>query len=374
MKKSGLIINPIAGMGGPVGLKGTDGADILAKAKSLGAKPQANQRTIEALNELVTLKDEVEFITCPDRMGQNALIHCGFEPEVIGSVSAGGTSSADTICAAKKMLDMGTDIILFAGGDGTARDIYSAVGDLQVVLGIPAGVKIHSAVYAGNPTMAGKLASLFLQEKTKRTVDREVMDIDEENYRKGILSAELYGYLKIPFEKKYVQNLKTASPATESYHQQAIAADIAENMSDDFYYIVGPGTTTRAIMQKLELENSLLGIDIVHKKKLIAQDLNESQLLDEINGKKCKLIITPIGGQGYILGRGNQQLSPDVLKAIGKDNIIIVATEEKINSLQNRPLLVDTGDKETDLILSDYFRIVTGYHESRVYKVTRLVE
>jgi predicted polyphosphate/ATP-dependent NAD kinase len=145
-------------------------------------------------------------------------------------------------------------------------------------------------------------------------------------------------------------------------------------MNDDFYYIIGPGTTTRAIMQKLDLGNSLLGIDIVHKKKLIAQDLNELQLLNKINGKKCKLIITPIGGQGYILGRGNQQLSPDVLKVIGKDHVIIVATAQKINSLQNRSLLVDTGDRETDLILSDYFRIVTGYHESRVYKVTRLVE
>lgn len=374
MKKLGLIINPIAGMGGRVGLKGTDGADILAKAESLGAKPRANQRTIEALNELVILKDEVELITCPNQMGQNALVHCGFKPKVIGSVSTGSTSSIDTTHAAKKMLDMGTDLILFAGGDGTARDIYSAVKDSQVVLGVPAGVKIHSAVYACNPTMAGKLASLFLQGKTRRTVDREVMDIDEKNYRRGILSAKLYGYLKIPFEKKYVQNLKTGSPATEAYYQQAIATDIVENMNDDFYYIIGPGTTTRAIMQKLDLGNSLLGIDIVHKKKLIAQDLNELQLLNKINGKKCKLIITPIGGQGYIFGRGNQQLSPDVLKVIGKDHVIIVATAQKINSLQNRSLLVDTGDRETDLILSDYFRIVTGYHESRVYKVTRLVE
>jgi peptidyl-dipeptidase Dcp len=177
MKKLGLIINPIAGMGGRVGLKGTDGADILAQAESLGAKPRANRRAIESLNELVILKNEVELITCPNQMGRDALVHCGFKPKIIDSVSTGCTSAIDTTNAAKTMLDMGADLILFAGGDGTARDMYSAVKDSQVVLGIPAGVKIHSVVYACNPQIAGKLASLFLQGKTRRTVDCEIKTI-----------------------------------------------------------------------------------------------------------------------------------------------------------------------------------------------------
>jgi len=369
LKKLGLIVNPIAGMGGRVGLKGTDGLDILEKAKKLGAKPQSQDRTIEALHKLEFLKHSIEIITCPTQMGEKAALDCGFSPEVIGAETAPITTASDTQNAARDMLDLGVDLLLFAGGDGTARDIYNSVGDSMVTLGIPAGVKIHSAVFALNPVRAGELVALFLQGRRKNILEAEVMDIDEDNYRKGILSAKLYGYLKIPFDKKYVQRLKAGSPANERYSQEAIAFEIVENMSDEFFYIIGPGTTTRAVMEKLKLNNSLLGIDLVYKKKLAGKDLSESELLEKIKGKKTKLIITPIGGQGYILGRGNQQISPEVIEKVGKDNVIIIATQQKINSLYGRPLLVDTGDQATNQLLSDYFKVITGYRENIVYKV-----
>lgn len=370
MKKLGLIVNPIAGMGGRVGLKGTDGFHILEKAKKLGARAQSPNRAIESIKKLEFLKDKIIIITYPKKMGEDAAIHCGFSPKVIGTISDQMTTASDTKKAAKEMLDLEVNLLLFAGGDGTARDIYSAIGESMVVLGIPAGVKIHSGVYARNPMRAGELVALYLQDKVKNIIEAEVMDIDEENFRRDILTAKLYGYLKIPFEKRYIQKLKSGSTPNERYSQEAIAAEIVENMTDEFYYIIGPGTTTRTIMEKLSLNNSLLGIDLIYKKRLVGKDLSESELIEKINGNKAKLIITPIGGQGYLLGRGNQQLSPEVIKHVGKDNIIIIATQQKINSLHGQPLLVDTGDKATNQLLCDYFKVITGYREIIIYKVT----
>jgi predicted polyphosphate/ATP-dependent NAD kinase len=370
LKTLGLIINPIAGMGGRVGLKGTDGPDILEKARRLGAKPQSQKRTQEALRMIEPHKEKINIITCAGQMGDEAAVQCGFKPAVIDVGRARVTTASDTQKAVRDMQDSGVDLLLFAGGDGTARDIYKAVDDSQVVLGIPSGVKIHSAAFACNPAIAGELAALYLGGKTKRVREVEVMDIDEEDYRKGILSAKLYGYLKIPYRKSYAQSLKAGSQPDERYNQQAIAAQVVENMRDEFYYIMGPGSTTRAVMDRLELESTLLGVDLVHKQKLVGLDLNESELIKKINGKKTKLIITPIGGQGYLLGRGNQQISPDVLRKVGKENMVIIAATQKIHSFQGRPLLVDTGEEETDRLLSDYYKVITGYRESVIYKVS----
>jgi len=370
MKKLGLIVNPIAGMGGKVGLKGTDGLAILQKAISLGADPISPKRTIKALERLVSLKNEIKIITYPGEMGENVAKHCGFNPKVIGSIIEGKTTADDTQKACKELCDHKIDFLLFAGGDGTARDIYNVIGNKVVVLGIPTGVKIHSAVYACNPIRAGDLTTLYLQGKTKELREVEVMDVDEEAFRNGFVSAKLYGYLKIPFEKKYIQGSKSGSSTTEEYSQEAIACEIIENIDDDFYYIIGPGTTTKAIMKKLELDYALLGVDLIFRKKLIRKDLNEKELLEHIGEKKAKIIVTPIGGQGFLFGRGNQQLSPDVIKKIGEENIIVVATKQKINSLNGQPFLVDSGDDELDLALSGFMIVITGYRESVVYRVS----
>jgi len=369
MKKLGLIINPIAGMGGRVGLKGTDGPEILEKAIGLGAKPVAHRRTLETLKTLLSLKDAMTLLTCPRKMGEDAAIECGFMPQIVFGVSSISTTAEDTRRAARSMHDRGVDLLLFAGGDGTARNVYEAIGSSTVVLGIPTGVKVHSAVFARNPLAAGELGAQYLQGKAKKVSEAEVMDINEEDYRKGILSARLYGYLRIPYRSRYVQRLKSGSSPDERYSQEAIAAAVVENMSDTHLYIIGPGTTTRSIMENLGLDCSLLGIDIVFRKNLVAKDLNETETLKLISGKPSKLVLTPIGGQGYLLGRGNQQISPEVISHVGKDNILIVATPHKINSLEGRPLLVDTGDGKTDRLLSGYYRVFTGYRDSIIYKV-----
>ncbi len=381
-RRLGLIVNPVAGIGGSVGLKGSDGAEIQKKALALGAEPQALNRAIQAVERIQSAfaKGDLEAITYPGDMGEDAVRACGFEPTVIGSIKRGKTTPEDTRNAAQEMLRLKVNLLLFAGGDGTARDIYSAIGEGIPVLGIPAGVKIHSAVFATSPRCAGDLAGLYLQGRVSSLREAEVMDIDEEAFRRGVVSARLYGYLKIPFERRLVQSLKTPSSPKEQAAQQAIAYDVVSKMEDGWLYIIGPGTTTRAITSELGLDKTLIGVDVIsrgergkgkeERGKLVATDANESQLLKLVEGRKAKIIVTPIGGQGYIFGRGNQQISPKVVEKVGRDNIIVVSTTQKIHSLGGRPLLVDTSDLEIDRILSGYIRVITGYNEQIIYKVS----
>jgi predicted polyphosphate/ATP-dependent NAD kinase len=355
-KKLGLVVNPIAGMGGKVGLKGSDGQEILNKARELGAKPESSRRAIETLKKITCVKDNIELITYPYEMGEDETRECGFNPVVIGSIKRGNTTSQDTENAAREMLRLKVDLILFVGGDGTARNIYNAIGDSIPALGVPAGVKMHSAVYATSPQNAGNLVVIYLKENPSaiRLREAEVMDIDEQAFRENRLSAKLYGYLKVPYERSLVQSPKVGSASGEEAAVDAIVSFVISNMQYDYLYIIGSGTTTKAIMKKLGLKYTLLGIDAVYQKKLVGLDLNEEQLLKLIEGKKAKIVVTVIGGQGYIFGRGNQQISAKVIKKIGKENIIVIATINKILTLQGNPLLVDTGDDEVNKMLSGY--------------------
>jgi predicted polyphosphate/ATP-dependent NAD kinase len=370
-KKLGLIVNPIAGMGGKVGLKGSDGQEILNKARELGAKPESPRRAIETLKKITCVKDNIELITYPYEMGEDETRECGFNPVVIGSIKRGNTTSQDTENAAREMLRLRVDLILFVGGDGTARNIYNAIGDSIPALGIPAGVKMHSAVYATSPQNAGNLVVIYLKEKPSaiRLREAEVMDIDEQAFRENRLSAKLYGYLKVPYERSLVQSPKVGSASGEEAAVDAIVSFVISNMQYDYLYIIGSGTTTKAIMKKLGLKYTLLGIDAVYQKKLVGLDLNEEQLLKLIEGKKAKIVVTVIGGQGYIFGRGNQQISAKVIKKVGKENIIVIATTNKILTLQGNPLLVDTGDDEVNKMLTGYTKVITGLNEIVVLKV-----
>ena len=369
--KLGFIVNPIAGMGGKVGLKGTDGKEVLEKAIRLGAKPESPIKAKKALEVLKAYMDEIELITCPGKMGEEEAVELGFKPTVIGKKKA-EVGPEDTEEAAKKMLELGVDLLLFAGGDGTARNIYNAIGDKLPVIGIPAGVKIHSAIYANHPRSAGEVALKYLKGEIKAIREAEVMDIDEEAFRKGQVTAKLYGYMKVPYERQLVQSLKAGRPEQEEAAQDAVADRIIAEMEPDVYYIIGSGTSTRPIMEKLGLPNTLLGIDIVKNKELVASDVGEKDILRIIDGKKAKIIVTIIGGQGYIFGRGNQQLSGEVIKRVGKENIRIIATKGKIVSLGGQPILVDTGDDEVNKIFNGYMRVLTSYNEEIMYRVKGL--
>ena len=370
-KKLGLIVNPFAGIGGTVGLKGSDGRDIVRKALEMGAAPVAPKRAGEALERVRRLEEAVELLTCHGAMGEHVAALCGFPSRLIGPGSNRQTDARDTQEAARLMAGLGVDLLLFAGGDGTARDICAALGDAVPVLGIPAGVKMHSAVFAVNARIAGELAARYLDSGSSAAQTRhaEVMDIDEEAFRDDRVSARLYGYLRVPYERGMVQSAKEGSSPAEEIAIDAIASDIVSNMRDDWLYLVGAGTTTRAVMAKLGLGNTLLGVDAVYRRALVGSDLNEAEILKRIEGRKTRLIVGVIGRQGFLFGRGNQQISPRVLKEVGRENIVVAATMEKILSLPERHLLVDTGDEELDQEIRGSIRVVTGLHEKTVLRI-----
>lgn len=374
MKKLGLLINPVAGMGGSVGLKGTD--HMVEEAIRRGAKPRANDRVRQALKELLEIKNELEIVTCPGDMGEDTAKSMGFRTTVLHT---GGrrslkdlfdSSRTDTIVLSKAMEEAGVDLLLFAGGDGTARDIYEGVGTELPALGIPAGVKIHSPVYAKNPQSAGELAKLWLTGKVTKTAEQEVLDIDEELYRQEIINTRLYGYLSVPLEHVFTQNRKAPTPLSETASIESIAHEIVEHMEEDTYYLIGAGTTTRGVMQMLGLKNTLIGVDLIRNKELVANDIYGDKILDFIKGKKTKLIVTVTGGQGFLFGRGNQQITPEVIREIGKENIIILATKAKIAEFHHQPFLVDTPDEELNKELCGYYRVITAYGEFTMCRVS----
>jgi predicted polyphosphate/ATP-dependent NAD kinase len=372
MKRLGLIVNPIAGMGGRCGLKGTDGVEILERARALGGVPEAPGRASTALRQLAPLKSDIEIVTVAGDMGETEARAEGFEPVVLLSPDSSTTTGLDTRHAAAEMVAASVDLLLFVGGDGTARDVYAAVGDDQICLGVPAGCKIHSGVYGVNPRNAGELAALFLSGKVGGTKAAEVMDIDEEAFRQGRVSAELYGYLKIPQDEARVQGGKAGRAQSDDSALNAIAFYLADNMDPDTLYLLGTGSTLLGIEQRLGIDGTLLGVDLARGRKVVAKDVNERQILEQLassGGMPAKIVVTIIGGQGYIFGRGNQQLSPEVIRRVGPENVMVVATKSKIAGLGGRPLLVDTGSEEMNSLLSGYVRVTVGYDEQIVMRV-----
>lgn len=368
MKKLGLIVNPIAGMGGRVGLKGSDGEEILRKARELGAEPRSPGRAVQALQAIKRGSPDFELYTYPGEMGEDEARMAGLEPNVVGEIKAGETTAEDTKKAAKDLADLGVDLLLFAGGDGTARDVYEAIDSRVPVLGIPTGVKIHSAVYAVTPVAAGRLAARYLSGEASETRDAEVMDIDEEAFRENRLSAQLYGYMKVLYAQEYLQGGKEGGVRQEPLDLEAIAADVRDEMEQGALYIVGPGSSTVPVVEQFGAEKTLLGVDLLMDGELVASDVNEGQILAYLDGREAKIVVTVIGGQGFIFGRGNQQISPEVIKKVGRENIIVLATPQKLATLRGRMLRVDTGDPSLDEELRGYYKVVTGYRRRTLVK------
>jgi predicted polyphosphate/ATP-dependent NAD kinase len=372
--KIGFLVNPIAGMGGKVGLKGTDG--VYDEAKKLGASKIAPKKAIQALSEFnknYSKNTKINWLTCDNLMGADELRSSGINHfNTIYQPKEELTSSQDTKKACKIFLEKNVDLILFCGGDGTARDVFEIVKNKIPILGIPAGVKMHSAVFGVNTQAVAKILFEFLNNRL--TIgDAEIMDLDEERYRKGDWNIKLFGIAKGIVEPTYIQ---VGKETFESVSDDEIKDELAEHILDeieenkDFLYLFGSGGTIDYIANKINLENTLLGIDAVFDKKVVGKDLNEEKILNLLKKyQKAKVIVSPIGAQGFILGRGNLQLSSKVIKKIGIENIIIVSTPAKI---KNTPVLrIDTGDKQLDkkFAQKEFLMVVIGYRLSRVVKL-----
>ncbi len=377
--KLGFIINPVAGIGGSVALKGSDG--MAKQAIELGAVPQANARAALALEVLTPYKNDIVILTASGSMGEQCALALDFSVEVVYQCINDKTQSTDSQLTANALLTKEADIILFAGGDGTARDIAGVVTTGQEyqpipVLGIPAGCKIHSGVYAITPKAAGRIIELMVTKELVTLTTGDVMDIDEHLFRDGIVKAKRYSEMKIPSELRYVQAVKSGGKESDELVLQDIAANVIEEMNDhdEHQFIIGSGSTTAFLMDELGLANTLLGVDIVSHHSLTNRDVTEAELYQAITDFQgvSKLVITLIGGQGHIFGRGNQQLSPRIIRAViaqtgNTDNIIIIATKAKLAALENKPLVSDTGDSELDQVLTGFMTVTTGYKDQVLY-------
>ncbi|SFT93487.1 ATP-NAD kinase family protein [Pseudomonas marincola] len=367
----GLIINPLAGLGGPAGFKGSDG--MADEALALGIEPKAALRTRVALECLLELRDRLQFVTYPGAMGADLLAEMGFSYRLPAGLDANAvhalTTADDTRKAVELLQDANVALILFAGGDGTARDVSAAAREGQPVLGIPAGVKIQSGVYAISPRAAGELTRRLVEGGLVRLARGEVRDIDETALRGGKVAARWYGELTVPEEGGFVQQVKQGGVESEELVLSDLAAWLEDTWETDVRYVFGPGSTLHGLAGNLGLNTTLLGVDVIENGAVLAADVNEMQLYELIAEHPARLLVTAIGGQGHILGRGNQQLSPRVVRAIGLDNLRVVATKRKLATLQGRALLVDSGDIALDEAFPDVVKVWAGYREELLYPV-----
>ena len=361
--KIGFLINPIAGMGGSVGLKGTDGREILELAISKGAKEVSNYRALNFLKKIQKLRDRIFFYTASGKMGELALESSVFGYEVVYHAQS-ITTGTDTIDLCKELLNRDVELIVFFGGDGTARDIITAVDEMLVIIGIPSGVKMYSSIFSNTIEEGAEAICDFINRDSG--IQRcEILDIDEKKFREDELVLEKFG-TALTINSPLVQHSKETSPLS-SAELDGIALEISEliSMDEETIFLFGTGSTVLYLENKLGVQGSLLGIDIVQDKRLIRRDADEEGILDAISGstwRRAKIIVTPIGGQGFIFGRGNLQFTAKVIEEVGIENIIIVSTTSKIEGLKG--LRVDSQVK-----FPKWVRVITGYRREKLIKV-----
>jgi NAD+ kinase len=357
----GFVVNPIAGMGGRVGLKGTDGK--VDEARARGAEPRAPGRAVDALEALGERAPDVELLTYGGVMGADEARQAGFEPTVVGEADGraddaetADTTAEDTRAAVEAFVDAGVDLILFVGGDGTAVDVAETLEELDAdvpMLGVPAGVKVYSSVFGVTPAAAGRVAATFTS-----TEEREVVDLDEVAYREGEVQTRLRAIARVPVAED-LQSAKQLGGGTV----EGIAKGVADAVEPGVTYVLGPGSTLRAVKRELGFDGSPLGVDIWRDGELLVEDGAESAILDAL-GEENVIVVSPIGGQGFVFGRGNQQLSPAVIE---RSDVHVVASRRKLD--QTGVLRVDTGDDSLDESLRGWRKVRTGRFEHRLLKV-----
>ena len=363
-------------MGGRVGLKGTD--EVVSRAVTLGAVAEAPAKARETLSVLAQglLADKtsslIEWLTCSGPMGADCLKASGFQQFAIIYHCPPACNAEDTTVASRIFLQRGVDLVLFCGGDGTARDICRVIGTRIPMLGIPAGVKMYSGVFGISPRRTAEIVRAFLHKELSLR-EADVMDLDEERYRQGEWIVRLYDEARTPYEPAFTQATKMlVDESTDQEIKDEIAEYLLEEMqrAPETLWILGAGSTLEALGKQLGIMKSLLGIDAVLNMRLVATDLNEVELLKLLaSHPDVRLVLSPIGAQGFVLGRGNSPLSPSVLRTIGTRNLVIVATPAKL--ARTPALRFDTGEAELDAVFAGpgYLPVTVGYGRRRLVKV-----
>ncbi|HJM87188.1 MAG TPA: ATP-NAD kinase family protein [Candidatus Thalassarchaeaceae archaeon] len=372
----GLLVNPDAGLGGRLGFKGSDGR--AEQARSEGAEDRSGPRMHQTLLRLIELgADKVQFLTCEGRMGDSWL------PEGINNVSkitgAEPSNAQDTKNAVIKMVEGGIDALLYAGGDGTTRDIISTLQEIGrddlPLIGVPSGVKMHSGCFAATPQAAAEVLHAWFRGDLL-VANTEVMDLDEEAYLRGEWKVRLYAEAMTPASPRWMQGAKQRiETSDESEIIEGIAEHIGEMMDEDDNLLIvwGSGGTLRRMAKHLGFEKTVLGIDVVQSSQIIAEDVNESDLLKLLSSHdgKSLILLSPMGGQGFLIGRGNLQISPAVIRQVGIDGVLGIATPAKLLSLTT--LRIDSGERTLDNEFRNkkYLKVLQGYRTTRLIKVSQ---
>ncbi|MFP5383932.1 MAG: ATP-NAD kinase family protein [Gammaproteobacteria bacterium] len=371
-----MIVNPWAGVGGPTGLRGSDGPEIRDAALAAGVIPRAGDRCGRFLDALTRRSaSKLEMVVWGGPMGADLVATTALACIVAGMPAHTPSTPDDTQAAARALAAAGVDLLVFVGGDGTARDVCAATGTRVPVLGVPAGVKMYSGVFAVSPEAAAEVVHRLVEGQPVTVQDAEVRDIDEEAFRQDRVASRWFGDLRVPGTGNLVQQVKCGRPANEVQEQRDIAEWVASRMEPGVVYLVGTGSTPKAVMDVLGLAGSLLGVDAVLDGECIATNLDGTGLAALVRRYPAtRILLTVTGGQGFLLGRGNQQLSAEVLRAAGSGNLVILATRDKLEALAGRPLLVDTGDVALDRELAGLKEVVTGYDRRVLYRVAAAVD
>ncbi len=364
----GLIVNPIAGLGGRVGLKGTDGPGTVAEALARGAVAQAGLRTRRALARLAERVPGAAITVAPGALGADWVEGLDLAVTVCALPHATG-SARDTRAAVAAMADC--DLVVFAGGDGTARDICASLAPGQAVLGIPCGVKMHSGVFAISPEAAGALLAEILTTPARVgwTDDAEVMDIDEAALRAGRIAPMLYGHARVPVLRNRIQAAKGGPRVDWGRALMAAAAEIVAQMQPGTLYVIGPGTSAGAVMRAAGHVPTILGIDAIRDGLVVGRDLGATALAELAGSGAVRIVLGVTGQQGFLIGRGNQQIGPDVLRRAGREGLIVLASEDKLAHLAQPVLWVDSGAPDLDAELAGYLRVRTGRGRETVMRL-----
>ena len=371
----GLLINPVAGIGGALALKGSDDPVLRNAALAQGARGRGAERARRALQALGTAAAAIRWLCWGGEMGETALGDLGIQALVIGGSTPGRqTGPADTRAAALALCDAGADLLVFCGGDGTARDILEAIDQRIPVLGIPSGVKMHSGVFATTPESAARIVITLVEGGLVRATLADVRDLDEAALRRGEVKPQFYGELKVPEQGGFLQHTKESGRENEGLALQEIVADVVERIRErSGLYLLGPGSTLAAVKTALGMQATLIGVDVLEAGRQAGRDVDagwlEARLRAIGTDVPVTLVLSFTRQQGFLLGRGNLQLTPAVLRQIGRHNLWVLGTRSKLLSLEGRALLIDTDDPLLDQTWPGLIEVITGYDDRVWYRV-----